>query len=278
MQEQHYFWHEGHDSEPRLLKSQSKGVFDSFLIWQGFWTPIPLLKGSDLGFKAAHSVAESDGALFDVETSVVIRVEDLRPVADVSELDGFDGWDSDRFPSGATEYLLAVEADRGKAQYIYGLGRANIGWDQERGLEHHSAIYALTSYVGAYGPDGEDLRDWEENLYPLTLLTDAWIVLGSMQFSMVEMLNWGFSEELALSMNEVIGILRAAAKYDDVDAGSAWAVVSAFLLGALAERADPDFYYSQMADLNQTLDLIDVPKDMRAIVAAHGVEQIYPGH
>ena len=264
--------------EHRLIAHQQNGIFSSFLIWKDCWVPTPLMFDSSKGIQTSLHIGEENHWIFDVETALRIDLGNLEALDLEIAMRSFPGSELPRFSDEMEKYLVAQPTDLDRAIYLYGLGAAGVGWETEKSMQHLEAIVSLSSFIGANSPDGADLGDWQEKLYPLTVLTDAWILNPKMQFTVVDMLNWGFDEALAVAFGDSLGILQAARTYEVSDASSCWAVISTFLLGALSARNEPDVFQALADDLENTMTLLGAPKDMRSIVAAHWEGQIYPGH
>lgn len=214
----------------------------------------------------------------DPESSEVVVLSELEELdSDAAETE-FSGSTLPRFTEEITNHLRNQPSDMDRCHYIFGLGRANVDWPQDRSLEHLEALFALVSFVGMTPPDNEQFFPWETHLYPLTILTDAWIVIGNLQFGATDLLNWGFSREIASGFNEVLSVLKAARKYDDIAPDHSWAVVIAFLMGTLAERGNDEAYQSGVESVESILNYLDAPEGMRTLVKAHWQGQLYPGH
>lgn len=264
--------------EVRLVAHQQNGTFSSFLIWRDYWAPIPLMLDLPDGIKMSLHVGEERHWLFDGEASLRIELGHLEPMDSETASSAFPGSELPRFSDEMVEYLVGQPSDWDRAIYIYGLAASSLGWENNRTTQHLEAVASLSSFIGGNSPDGADMGDWQEKLYPLTALTDAWVLNPRMQFTVVDLLNWGFDEPLAVAFGDSLGVLQAARTYEESDTSSCWAVVSTFLLGALSARNEPSVFQALADDLEQTLDLLEAPGDMRSIVAAHWEGQIYPGH
>lgn len=262
----------------RLVGHQQNGTFNSFLIWTDCWTPIPMMFDTDSGIQTSPHFSEGQNWLFDVSTSHRIDLEVLEEIGEETSKDNFPGSEIPRFSDEIDEYIRSQPTDLDRAVFIYGLAASRLEWEQSRSIEHLEAIGALSSFIGTSGPDGEDFSDWLQLLYPLTVLTDSWVLNPEMQFTVVDMMNWGFQKNLFVAFNDVLGILQAARVCKDSIPSSSWAVVSTFLLGALSERSAPEVFEGLANDLENTLNLMEAPPEMRSIVEAHWEQQIYPGH
>lgn len=260
-----------------LIQETSIGNLVSFSIWVGTWEPMPILSFSNQGHNVVFSAQGNNLYLLHGDTGVV-ELSSLRPVLD-TEIKSLDtSATRPRFTAEIIDYVKALENDAERCQYIYSLGRAMLKWPEERTLEHLEAIRSLSSYIGDNSIGGENLADWEEFLYPLALLTDAWNALDFLKFTHIDLLDWGFSKDLALGFGEVVGVLRGGLVLENADMSCVWAAVIMLTLGTLAERSYLEDFDALVDQSKSAIELIGLNEDMMSLVETLYSQPMFPGH